>query len=115
MHWIKKELSLVNDLKESKTEKTLNDSLETSYKKISEGKSFWNAIKKLNENASKILKYQVIELCLDILSADGVAEEWELKLLKDLSLKLGLDYEKNKKMKEKNLLKVESSESASDE
>lgn len=115
-HWIKKELSLVNDSKrKAKLKKTLNDSLETSYKKISEGKSFGNAIKKINENASKTIKYQVIELCLDILSADGVAEEGELKLLKDLSLKLGLDYEEVQKMKEKTLLKVESSESASDE
>ena len=114
--WIKKELSLINDAKRKAKLKTiLNDSLETSYKKISEGKSFKNAIKKLNENASKILKYQVIELCLDILSADGVAEEGELELLKDLSFNLGLDYEEVQKMKEKTLLEIESSESASDE
>ena len=114
--WIKKELSLINDTKRKAKLKTiLNDSLETSYKKISEGKSFKNAIKKLNENASKIVKYQVIELCLDILSADGVAEEGELELLKDLSLNLGLDYEEVQKMKDKMLLEVESSESASDE
>ena len=59
-------------------------------------------------------------MCLDVLSADGVADEAELKNLEDLTEKIGLSFNEVQKMKDKALVKIdtksaEGGESASDE
>jgi len=118
--WIKKEIDYVDDEKKDDLKKQLNDSLESSYKEILATGNANSSIKAFNKIATKDIKYQLIQLCLDVLSADGVADEKELKHLEKLTDQLGLSFETVKKMKDKMLVKINTnpiskSHSASDE
>ena len=105
--WIKNKVDASNAENKKELKKRLNDSLESSYKKLSSGEGIEKVISNFNELASKNLKYQLIEFCLDVLSADGVADEEELKNLEQLTKKIGLNFEEVQKMKDKTLVKID--------
>ena len=118
--WIKNQIKSVSESKKDELKNRLNNSLESSYEKLSNGEDISNSIKKFNSLASKNLKYQLIEFCLDVLSADGVADEAELKNLENLTLEIDLNFEEVKRMKDKTLVKIQTKpssggQSASDE
>ena len=62
--------------------------------------------------ALKNLKYQLIELCLDILSADGVADSKELIMLRELTEKLDLNFDEVQNMKDKAILNLDLSKNS---
>ena len=118
--WIKKEIDTSLDSKKQDLKKKLNTALESSYKKLSNGENIDLIIDNFSEIASKNIKYQLIEFCLDVLSADGVADEAELQNLQELTAKIGLSFDEVQKMKDKALIKIDTKnikggESASDE
>ena len=118
--WIKNQIKSVSESKRDELKNRLNNSLESSYEKLSNGEDISNSIKKFNSLASKNLKYQLIEFCLDVLSADGVADEAELKNLENLTLEIDLNFDEVKRMKDKTLVKIQTKpssggQSASDE
>lgn len=118
--WIKNQIKSVSESKKDELKNRLNKSLESSYEKLSNGEDISNSIKKFNSLASKNLKYQLIEFCLDVLSADGVADEAELKNLENLTLEIDLNFDEVKRMKDKTLVKIQTKpssggQSASDE
>jgi uncharacterized tellurite resistance protein B-like protein len=118
--WIKNQIKSVSESKKDELKNRLNNSLESSYEKLSNGEDISNSIKKFNSLASKNLKYQLIEFCLDVLSADGVADEAELKNLENLTLEIDLNFDEVKRMKDKTLVKIQTKpssggQSASDE
>jgi len=104
--WIKQEIGYAQDTKKDDLKKQLNDSLESSYKKILATGNVNSSIDKFNDIATKSFKYQLIELCLDILSADGVAAEEELKNLEALTDRIGLKFDEVQKMKDKALVRI---------
>ncbi|MBH37296.1 MAG: hypothetical protein CMD89_05250 [Gammaproteobacteria bacterium] len=119
-NWIKQEVNLADSGRKTAVKNMLNDALESSYKKLKKGQKISSSLEKFNEIASKSLKYQVIELCLEVLSADGVAEGAELEMLRDLSDEIGLSFDEVSKMKDKALVKIDSNaasqgQNASDE
>jgi len=63
-------------------------------------------MRKLNKIASKSIKYKLIELCLEVLSADGVATEEELNTLETITKQMGLNYDEVQKLKDKTLVKI---------
>ena len=69
-------------------------------------------IKLFNDLAPKNLKYQLIELCLDILSADGVADSKELIMLRELTEKLELNFDEVQNMKDKAILNLDLSKNS---
>ena len=77
--WIKKEVESASDSKKDELKENLNSSLESSYKKLSSGESIDSTITKFSEIASQNIKYQLIDLCLDVLSADGLLMKQNLK------------------------------------
>ena len=118
--WIKNQIKSVSESKKDELKNRLNNSLESSYEKLSNGEDISNSIKKFNSLASKNLKYQLIEFCLDVLSADGVADEAELKNLENLTLEIDLNFDEVKRMKDKTLVNIQTKpssggQSASDE
>ena len=56
--------------------------------------------------ASAAQKYEALDLCLDVMAADGVADENELQTIKNISESLGLDFEEIQKMKDQRLIKL---------
>ena len=54
----------------------------------------------MNEIADDRMKYQSIEFCLDIMAADGIADEGELEAVRKISESLGLDFDEVQKLKD---------------
>ena len=125
--WIANTLdTYISEDKQNEMKKQLNEALDSSYKaflrlpknsKLSE--NIDSTIDAFNVVASNTDKFIALELCLDVLAADGFADEAELNLVKDLSTKLDLDYDEVQKMKDKTMIsidtKLSSSDSTSDE
>jgi len=111
--WIKQEIQFTTDSKKDALKKQLNDTLESSYKKILAKGDVDSTIRKFNKIASKSIKYKLIELCLDVLAADGVASEEELETLGVMTEKMGLNYNEVQKMKDKSLVKIVTQPSSS--
>ena len=65
-----------------------------------------NIIKEMNEIASNPIKYTTIELCYKVMSADGVANNEELKTLDKIAKGLKLDESLIKKIKDKSVLEL---------
>ena len=105
--WILQEVNSVADSKKDKLKNALNNALESSYKQLSSGQNINETISHFSEIATKNIKYQTIELCLKVLSSDGVAEESELKLVKELSEKMSLDFDVVQNMRDKTLVKID--------
>ena len=99
--WMTKEIKSLPDYEKKQMKEKLNDALERSYKKLGSEVNVDQTISKFKEIASKNLKYEAIELCLEVLSADGVAEESELNMLRDLSTKLNLNFDEVQNLKDK--------------
>ena len=47
---------------------------------------------------------EVLELCLDVMAADDVADDKELELIEKISNKIGIDYDEFVKVREKRMI-----------
>ncbi|MFC1796937.1 tellurite resistance TerB family protein [Pseudomonadota bacterium] len=70
--------------------------------------SITNQVDVLNELAGKPEKYAAIELCLDVMAADGTADQEELKMLNKLCDSLGLDSDRFSELRDHRMIHVES-------
>ena len=96
--------------KRKKLKESYNESFKSSFKLAKSGKLKTSSItKKINDIATKTIKYDAIELCYDVMSADGVAEKSELMILDKITKQLNLDVNIVSKIKDKSLLKLDSS------
>ena len=91
--WAKTKVESETDsIKKKELKQTLNKEIETAYKLGKESKLNLNV---LIENFKKIAdigdRWELMELLTDVMSADGEADNDELKLLRDLQIQLGID------------------------
>jgi len=116
--WITKQLSGLDGKHLEEVKQACNDALRSAYADGVEGNlSLSTIVEELNDVDNETAKYNAVELCLDVMAADGEADPEELLLVKRLSDSLGLDYEELQKMKDKRMitLDVTMSEGASPE
>ena len=111
-NWIKKQINAESESNKENLKNLLNDALEKSFNQQKSGFNVEEEIKLFNELAPKNLKYQLIELCLDILSADGVADSKELIMLRELTEKLDLNFDEVQNMKDKAILNLDLSKNS---
>ncbi|BDQ33404.1 TerB family tellurite resistance protein [Pseudodesulfovibrio portus] len=105
--WILKVLKSEPESRQEKLKSLLNGALKSSYDEASNRElSFSDLTRRLNDIGSKAYKYEAIELCLDVMAADGVAEESELEDIRRIADALELDFDEIQKMKDQRLLKV---------
>jgi len=64
----------------------------------------------LNALAGDPEKYAALELCLDVMAADGIADSQELKALDEICSGLSLDKEHFRQLREKRLIKIDHDE-----
>ena len=91
--WAKTKVESETDsVKKKELKQTLNNEIETAYKLGKESKLDLTV---LIENFKKISdigdRWELMELLTDVMSADGEADNDELKLLRDLQIQLGID------------------------
>ena len=111
--WMKEAVELAPESDRTKVKNSLNKALETGSKKAKERKTNINYIcKQLDKKAGVAEKYDVLELCLDVMSADGKADQEELAYIEEISKNIGIDYKEITKLKERRLLDLELPEAA---
>jgi tellurite resistance protein len=105
--WITRNISSYSDDRKEELKKTYNQAFKEGYEKAQSGTlSISEVTKKINDIASKSQKYEALDLCFDIMAADGVADEEELNAIKNISEALNLDFEEIQKMKDQRLIKL---------
>ena len=88
----------------------INDTIRYGNDDAKEGSlSISKQVDVLNHLAEKPAKYAAIELCLDVMAADGTADPNELKVLNRLCDSLGLDSDRFNELRDHRMINVESS------
>ncbi len=99
--WIKRQLSMLDDDQRERVKEACNTALKEAYRDAQAGAlSLSSMTAALNEIGEESPKYQAVELCLDVMAADGVAEASELQVIRQIAEALGLDYDELQRMKD---------------
>ena len=98
-----------NQSKRERMKKRFNMYLESSYKSIQSNHNSQDSVIGFNKVATKADKFAALELCLDVMAADGVAEKGELSLLTELATTMGIDYSEISNLKDKRIMNLDTS------
>lgn len=113
--WIKGIIDSTSEKQKNNIKKILNNELEDSFKDAKKNnidvKVVCNNIKNIG---SRVDKYDLIELCLDVMAADGEADKEELKEIEKISKLIGIDYNEITKMKDQRLIKLDPSSASAE-
>jgi len=100
-NWMTTTLEYFEDEDEERVKERFNKTFKKSFEQAKEGKlSLSNITKRFNEIGDDRLKYQAIELCLDVMAADGIADEGELEAIRKICNSLELDFDEVQKLKD---------------
>lgn len=105
--WIARSIATYSDERREELKKVYNKAFKDGYAKAQKGTlSISEVTDKLNDIASKAQKYEAVDLCFDVMAADGEAAEEELTAIKNISEALNLDFNEIQKMKDQRLIKL---------
>ena len=100
--WIIKEVASFSDSKQKRLKTMFNKSLKEGFDQAKKGSLVLSdLVERLAEIGDKKSKYDAIELCLDVMAADGVADPEEMSVIRNVAKSLGLDMDEIEKMREK--------------
>ena len=106
-NWIKKNIKIYSQEKQTKLKKLYNASMKSSYNLAKKGGLILsNLTKQLNKIDDKRLKYDAIELCHEVMTADGIADASELKIINKIAKSLNIDPKELQNITDKSLLDV---------
>ena len=106
--WVKNIVSRTRSSKSEEIKSQLNAATQRSFKEASEGHTALRPIcNSLEVIATEYQKYDALKLCIAVMSADGKADESELKELDQIVSMLGLDPEQYRKMLDPHLATVD--------
>lgn len=108
-NWIKKTIAKAPDSESAVLKEIYNEAFKTAFFESKEGNlSLSKLTGRLNEIGDLKVKYETIELCFDVMAADGKMEPEELKTIRDVSLALGLDQDEIAKIRDQKIIKMNS-------
>jgi hypothetical protein len=103
--WISNILDRYDGEMRSDLKKIYNNSLKEAFSQAKSGElSLSETIDEINEIASASHKYEAIQLCLDVMAADGEADKSELELINNISDQLDLDLKEIESLKDEKLV-----------
>jgi uncharacterized tellurite resistance protein B-like protein len=106
--WIKRTIAPYSEEKQEALKGLYNTALKDAYADSQSGDLSLSDISgRLNEIGDKPLKFEAIELCFDVMAADGVADESELQTIRKIVEVLELDYDEIEKMRDRRLIKLD--------
>ena len=111
--WIRQIVDATPESFQDQVKDSLNTSLERGFNKVKRdpktgGRSFMDSLtEEIRPISSEPEKYDLLELCLDVIAADGKAEKGELEFINLLADKVGVDYLEFTKLKDRQLIEVE--------
>ena len=99
--WIIKEVSPFSEGEQTRLKAIYNGALKEGFEKASNGTlSVSRLVDRLSEINDKKAKYEAVELALDVMAADGVADPAEMKLIRNVARSLDLDMDEVERMRE---------------
>lgn len=100
-NWIVREISAYSDDKQKRLKKMFNESLKEGFAQAQSGNlALSPLVDRLAEIGEKKTKYDAVELCFDVMAADGVADPEEMSVIRKVADALGLDMDEIEKMRE---------------
>jgi len=107
--WMAKAITPYSDAKRKEIKETLNSAMKEAFARIQEqslSKSeLIDAFNKIGDNASK---FEAMELCYDVMAADGVADPEEIKVLHRIGDALDLDVAELEKLRDLKMMGLSS-------
>jgi len=108
--WIIKNIAPFEEQRKSELKSLFNDVLKSGFDGAKAGTlTITSIVNELNEVADKNAKYEAVELCFDVMAADGVADQAEIKAIRDIATKLGLDMDKINAMRDQRIVALDAS------
>lgn len=99
--WIIKETSSYSEDRQKELKSSYNNALKSGFAAAEKGMlSLSDLTSRLSEIGDKKTKYDAVELCLDVMAADGAADPEELKIIDNVAQALNLDLDEVAKMRE---------------
>ncbi len=103
--WVIKVISPFVDEKRAHLKSLYNKAMSDAYDAAKKGDLNLSALtEKLNEIAEKSTRYETIELCFDVMAADGVANSEEMRIIRTVAEALELDYDEIEKMRDQRIV-----------
>jgi len=107
-HWVTKTIAPFNESKKEELKALYNDAMRAAYADAKAGDlALGQVTQRLNEIAEEPQKYEAIELCFDVMAADGVADESELDSIRRIAEALELDYKEIESLRDKRLIELD--------
>ena len=106
-NWIKKVIKPFSEEKQKSLKKLYNEAFKTSYQEAKEGNLVISKITgNLKKIADKKIKYDAIELCHEVMAADGKLEEEEIKTVRKIGTSLGIDNKEMETIRDRKLVNL---------
>jgi len=103
--WVIRAIETFSEPKRTELKKVYNDALREAYADAKKGDlSLSSLTTRLNEIGEKKTKYDAIELCFDVMAADGVADAHEMKVIRQVADALGLDIQEIEKLRDQKIV-----------
>jgi len=113
--WIIKEITPFNDSKQDRLKALFNDALKDAFADAKKGDlALSPLVERLSEIGDKKSKYEAIDLCFDVMAADGQADPEEMRVIRTVADSLGLDMDEIESMREKVTLNLSTELSGED-
>ena len=112
-HWIVRAIEPFSEGKQEALKALYNRAMRDAYQAAMDGNlSLSEMTSRLNEIGEGGSKYEVIELCFDVMAADGVAGAEELLIIRRVAEALGLDMDEIEAMRDKKIITLNSNVSS---
>ena len=113
--WIVREISAFSDEKKERLKTIFNDALKEAFADSRNNQlSLSPLVERLAEIGDKKSKYDAIELCFDVMAADGQADPEEMRVIRTVAEALDLDMDEIESMREKVTLNLSTELSGED-
>lgn len=108
-HWMEFKAMSVSENSQPELKEKLNAAMKEAHAELTSGK-FSNSqiISKINAIAEMPEKYEIMELCYDVMAADGVADPEELKILHRIGEALELDTKELERIRDTRMVSLTS-------
>lgn len=108
-HWILRAVAPFSEERQKYLKKSYNDAMREAYSAAkNQDLSLSNLTARLNEVGERRVKYEAVELCFDVMAADGVADAEEVKIIRKIALALDLDFAEIEKMRDQRIIGLDS-------
>jgi len=99
--WISKIITPYSDEKREELKTLYNSSMVAAYKAAqNDNLTLSDLTEKLNEISEKSTRYETIELCYDVMAADGVIDTKEIQIIRKIAEALELDFDEIEKIRD---------------